>query len=424
MYRVDVRERDVPDAVMAVVWRDGRVLMTRRGPAAAMSGYWAPPSGRVEPGESQEAAVVREVREEVGLRATPIAKVWESETHDGGFRLHWWIADTEPGELDLDRQEVGEARWIRPKEFADLEPTFAGHREFFIRILSGFAEGTGPSDQDPHTPNDLTPLVAGWPADTLAVGVTGPERTLGVAGDPDWVTPIASVAKLLVGMAALVAIEEEAVELDEPAGPEGATVRHLLAHASGLAFDQHRPIAPPGQRRIYSNAGIEVFVDHLAQRAGMAFEEYLRLGVLEPLGMTRTELVGSPAHAVRSSVGDILLFARELLRSTLVAPETLADATRPHFPELAGVVPGLGRYDPNTWGLSFEIRDAKRPHWTGERNAPGTFGHFGGAGTFLWVDPEAQMATVVLTDRDFDAWALDAWPALSDEVLDRYGTSG
>jgi CubicO group peptidase (beta-lactamase class C family) len=267
---------------------------------------------------------------------------------------------------------------------------------------------------------EIESLVAAWPVETVAAGVTDPQSTLEVAGDPEWVTRIASVAKLLVGMAALVAVEEGTVELDEPAGPEGSTVRHLLAHASGLAFDRDESIAPPGRRRIYSNSGIERFAEHLATRADMPFEEYLRLGVLEPLGMARTELRGSPAHAAWSTLSDMLAFSRELLRPTLVAPETLADATRPHFPDLAGVLPDLGRFEPNPWGLTFEIRDEKEPHWTGRRNSAGTFGHFGGSGAFLWVDPEVRLATVALTDRRFGPWALKAWPAFSEAVLQRH----
>jgi CubicO group peptidase (beta-lactamase class C family) len=269
--------------------------------------------------------------------------------------------------------------------------------------------------------DDLTPLVSGWPVEAVAAGVTGAEHTVGAAGDPLWGTRIASVGKLLVGMAALVAIEEGTVELDEPAGPEGSTVRHLLSHASGLAFDEDRSIARPGRRRIYSNAGIERFADHLAARAEMPFEEYLRLGVLDPLGMGATELRGSPAHAVWSSVADLLTFGRELLRPTLVSAATLAEATRPHFPDLGGVLPDLGRFEPNPWGLTFEIRGDKQPHWTGTRNSPATFGHFGGSGSFLWVDPRAGLAATALADREFGPWALEVWPSFSDAVLDRYG---
>jgi CubicO group peptidase (beta-lactamase class C family) len=272
--------------------------------------------------------------------------------------------------------------------------------------------------------DDLTPLVVDWPAETVAAGVTAADGTVALTGDPEWISRIASVGKLLVGVAALVAVEEGTIALDEPAGPDGSTVRHLLAHASGLAFDGDQVLSPPGRRRIYSNTGIERFADHLAERAGMPFEDYLRLGVLEPLGMNATEVRGSPAYDVWSNVSDLLGLCRELLRPTLVSPSMLAEATRPQFPELAGVVPDLGRFDPNPWGLTFEIRNGKEPHWTGSRNSPETFGHFGGSGSFLWVDPAAGLATAVITDRDFGPWALEAWPRFSDAVLERYAPAG
>jgi CubicO group peptidase (beta-lactamase class C family) len=87
------------------------------------------------------------------------------------------------------------------------------------------------------------------------------------------------------------------------------------------------------------------------------------------------------------------------------------------FPGLVGVLPGFGRQEPNDWGLGFELRDAKSPHWTGSRNSPATFGHFGRSGTFLWVDPDAGLALACLTDLAFGDWASDAWPRLADDVL-------
>lgn len=264
---------------------------------------------------------------------------------------------------------------------------------------------------------ELSPWLADWPVGRAAAGVTDAAGTRALGGDPRWRVRTASVSKLLVGLAALVAVEEGAITLDEPAGPDRATVRHLLAHASGLAFDQDRALARPGTRRIYSNAGIERFAAHLAARTGIAFPDYLRQAVLEPLALRDTELAGSPAHDIVSTVDDLLRFARELLRPTLVAPATLAAATTAQFPELGGVLPGIGRFDPNPWGLTFELRDGKDPHWTGRRNSPRTFGHFGASGTFLWVDPDAGLGCAVLTDREFGAWALAAWPRFSDAVL-------
>lgn len=268
--------------------------------------------------------------------------------------------------------------------------------------------------------DDLSGLITDWPVRRVAVGVTDESGTLAAAGGLRWRTRAASVTKLMVGMAALVAIEEETISLDEPAGPQGATVEHLLAHASGLAFDSDRMLSAPGRRRIYSNTGIEVFARHLAERAGMPFEEYLRYGVIEPLGLEDTELAGSPAHGVESSVHDLLAFARELIRPTLVSSATLSDATRSHFADLPGVLPGVGSFDPNPWGLTFEIKGEKQPHWTGPANSPETFGHFGGSGSFLWVDPRARVAAVSLASRDFGSWALRAWPPFSDAVLQYY----
>src|ERR687888_193739 len=130
---------------------------------------------------------------------------------------------------------------------------------------------------------------------------------------------------------------------------------------------------------------------------------------------------GSTAHGLHGSLDDLLRFGIELQRPSLIAPETLAEATSVQFPGLVGVLPDIGRMDPNDWGLGFELRDAKSPHWTGARNSPRTFGHFGGSGAFLWVDPEAGLALGCLTDLDFGPWALDAWPRLSDAILDEAG---
>jgi 8-oxo-dGTP pyrophosphatase MutT (NUDIX family) len=123
------------EAIVAVLLRGDRVLAIRRGPAVARPGYWQPLSGKIEPGETQRDAVVREAREEVGLSVSPLAKVWESETDDGRFRLHWWTARADTGELVPDPGEVGEARWVSPEEFLTLDPVFEGDREFFERIL-------------------------------------------------------------------------------------------------------------------------------------------------------------------------------------------------------------------------------------------------------------------------------------------------
>lgn len=255
-----------------------------------------------------------------------------------------------------------------------------------------------------------------WPAQTTAVGVLRGGELVATYGPRGEAFRWASVTKLATALAVLVAAEEGVLDLDQPAGPPGSTVRHLLAHASGLPFEGDVPIARVGERRIYSNGGFEALADELARAAEMPFGDYLRAAVLEPLGLG-AELRGSPAAGLHGTLDDLLRFAAELQRPTLVAPETLAEATTVQFPGLVGVLPDVGRMDPNDWGLGFELRDGKSPHWTGTRNSASTFGHFGGSGSFLWVDPEVGVALASLGDLDFGPWALEAWPKLSDAVL-------
>lgn len=266
--------------------------------------------------------------------------------------------------------------------------------------------------------------VTEWPVPTVAAAVVGPSGVLATHGDVGRPFALASVTKLLVARAAQVAVEEGVLELDTPAGPPGATVRHLLAHASGVAMRTGELQGQPGKRRIYSNFGFGLLADAIERASDIDFADYLREAVFEPLGMGMSGLDGGAAAAGfggQSSVSDLAVFAEELLRPRLVSPQMHAEATSVQFPGLAGVLPGFGVQRPNDWGLGFELRDGKSPHWTGGTNSAATFGHFGQSGTFLWVDPTADLALVVLTDRDFDEWAYPLWPALSDGVLREFG---
>ncbi|GHH84287.1 serine hydrolase [Streptomyces sulfonofaciens] len=267
-------------------------------------------------------------------------------------------------------------------------------------------------------------LIDNWPVTAAATAVVRADGTVtGAHGPVERRFPLASVTKPLAAYAVLVAYEEGAVDLDEPAGPEGSTVRHLLAHTSGLAFDEHRVTAPPGTRRLYSNAGFEALGAHVAEATDIPFAEYLRQAVLEPLGMAGTALEGdgSPAKDGVSCVADLVRFVAELQAPRLLDARTVAAAMSVQYPGTKGVLPGYGHQSPNDWGLGFEIRGHKEPHWTGRSSSPGTFGHFGQSGTFLWVDPEAGLGCAVLTDRAFGPWAVQSWPEFTDAVLREYG---
>ncbi len=267
--------------------------------------------------------------------------------------------------------------------------------------------------------DDVVRRALDWPVEHVAVAVVTAEGAVAAtAGDVEREFPLASVTKILTAYAVLAAVDAELLSWDTPAGPEGSTVRHLAAHASGLSFHDATWVqAAPGTRRIYSNAGFEVLGETVAAASGQPFTAYLDAAVLQPLGMAASRLDGSPGAGAVSTVADLCRLAAELQSPTLISAGLLAEATEVAYPGLAGVLPGYGRQQPNDWGLGWEIRGSKDPHWTGATSSPETFGHFGRSGTFLWVDPEAGLACLALTDRDFGDWAIQAWPAFTDQVL-------
>lgn len=263
--------------------------------------------------------------------------------------------------------------------------------------------------------------ISGWPVTTAAAAVRNLEGATVTDGPLDHVFALASLTKPLVSFALLVAIEEGSISLDDQptdaGAPAGATVRHLLAHASGLAPEQGGATGIVGERRVYSNLGFDVLGRHLEDATGMTMAQYLDAGVTQPLGMPATQLAGSPAHGAVSTVADWLRFLAELQHPTLIAAQTRDEAVRVQFPALDGVLPGYGRQSPNTWGLGFEVRSHKSPHWTADSNSPATFGHFGRAGTMFWVDPASGVAVVAMADETFGTWATAAWPPFGEHAL-------
>ena len=270
-----------------------------------------------------------------------------------------------------------------------------------------------------------------WPVQRGAVAVLRRgevERAFagGATGGEEFA--VASVTKLLSAMAALAAVQAGHLDLDQPVpeGGDGVTIRHLLAHAAGLPMEDGGARRPPERRRIYSNVGFRVLGDAVADAVGTTFEGYLASAVLGPLGMAATRLTErswvrpDPAAGAVSTLDDLVRLARCLLDrgDRVLGPELFAEATSVQFPGLAGLVPGVGRFDPCDWGLGFELHDAKRPHWMGDRRSPAAFGHFGATGCFLWVDPDADLALAAVTDRPFDdgRWGMATWPAWSDRL--------
>ncbi len=251
-------------------------------------------------------------------------------------------------------------------------------------------------------------LVKEWPVDNFAAAVIDGDDIHRV-GDLGKVFELMSVTKPLSSYGFLMAMEEGIFELDTPLGPEGSTVRHLLAHASGVGFNHGDRERAPGERRIYSNQGFEILADAVEEAAGMTFAEYLQLGIMEPLNMKWTRLRGSAGWEAEGTAHDLITFLLELMNPTLIHESTMAEATSVQFPELNGIVPGYGMMKPCPWGLGFEIKGDKEPHWLAPNMPADTFGHFGQSGTYVWVAPGTGRAMVALTDRPFGAWAKPLW---------------
>ena len=250
--------------------------------------------------------------------------------------------------------------------------------------------------------------------------VLGPEGERARRGDVTRIRAWRSVTKTLTGTACVLAAQAGKVHLEDPAGPEGSTLRHLLSHASGYFYESDSTLQAPGLRRHYSNYGIDEAARHVERAVGRDFEDWLRERLTDPLGMRDLTWEDSPSVGAHGPLTDLALLAAELLRPTLLDPAWAAELTTAQFPELVGIMPGFGKQDPNPFGLGLEIRGAKSPHWTGTRNSPRTIGHFGMRGTAFWVDPQADLALVIGTSHDFCDAHREVMPRLGDAVLEQF----
>lgn len=287
----------------------------------------------------------------------------------------------------------------------------------------------------------LVRLIQGWPASNSACFVLNLKSGYSVVtGDSSRIYNYASVSKLASSIAFLSAVTEGVFHLDQEL-ENGVVIAELLSHSSGLATDidfdldifQQPQVALPRTKRIYSNVGFEMLAKYFEKEAGISFPHYVAEVLFRSSDMGTSEMSGTfwptagatgAAAGIRGSLIDLIGLARALCYGTAyLDPHLLSLAKEPYLPELPGVLPGFGEMKRNTWGLGFEVRGDKSPHWTSKLNSPRTFGHFGASGTFLWVDPDFNLALGVLTDRQFGPWAQRSWPELSEYVVKAFAGS-
>ncbi len=232
-----------------------------------------------------------------------------------------------------------------------------------------------------------------WGADNAAAGVVGPEGVRAVHGPVGHEFRWASVTKPATALATLVAAEEGVVDLDEPAGPPGSTVRHLLAHASGLPFEGEAPIAEPGQATD--------LLEHRLRAAGSARGSGRRDAVrrLPAGGGLRAARHGRRAPRLgRARTCSARSTTRSSWRASCCGrrwsrPRRSPRRRRVQFPGLRRRAPRPRALGPERLGPRLRAaRTGRARTGRGRRNSPRTFGHFGGSGTFLWVDPDVDLA--------------------------------
>ena len=122
---------------VAVVVRDGRMLVIRRARTVVAPLVYCFPGGGIEGDESEEEALVRELREEVGLKLRPVRRLWTCVTA-WKVELAWWLGQIEPDATPVaNPQEVDSIHWFSPDDMARLPDLLASNREFLELLTRG-----------------------------------------------------------------------------------------------------------------------------------------------------------------------------------------------------------------------------------------------------------------------------------------------
>ena len=235
---------------------------------------------------------------------------------------------------------------------------------------------------------DVLGAADAWGAGRAGVALLDRAGLVAERGSRDVALPWASVTKVVSALTVLVAVDRGLVGLDDPAGPPGSTLRHLLAHASGLAFDDTSVISAPARTRIYSNSGFDEAAAVVERAAGTPFAELLKASVLGPIGMSGASLQGRPSEGLRGRSTTSRRSPSSCSCHGRSRRRWLRWGRRSRFRGCVACCPGSASRIRSTGASGSRSGARRRPIGPAPGNSPRTFGHFGGSGTFLWVDPE------------------------------------
>jgi 8-oxo-dGTP diphosphatase len=130
----------LPQGVVVFIRHGDRYLFIQRAEGKSLAGLWCPVSGAMEPGEGQEDTAIREAAEEVAQPIRPLARLGESPSRDGRWRLHWWLAEADAPLARIHApREVAGLRWLTLDECRALPDRSA----VFLAMLQRVAALSG-----------------------------------------------------------------------------------------------------------------------------------------------------------------------------------------------------------------------------------------------------------------------------------------
>ncbi|MBW3600932.1 MAG: NUDIX domain-containing protein [Planctomycetes bacterium] len=122
---------------VGVAAREGRLLVIRRSQFVEAPGAYCFPGGAIEAGETEEAALVREFREELDVAALPLQRLWRSIT-SWDVELAWWhVAIAADAALAPHAREVESCHWLTPSEMLALPQLLESNRDFLAAGAAG-----------------------------------------------------------------------------------------------------------------------------------------------------------------------------------------------------------------------------------------------------------------------------------------------
>ena len=129
---------------VAVIVRDGRFLVIRRSACVVAPGAYCFPGGAIEAGETEQVALVREIREELGVAVEPVRRVWQSVT-PWGVHLSWWLGQLADSEQPVPNPaEVESCSWLTPVEMLARPELLESNRHFLAALAQGAIDVANP----------------------------------------------------------------------------------------------------------------------------------------------------------------------------------------------------------------------------------------------------------------------------------------